>query len=624
MAHDSSPAAAPGPANTPIDPAFFAQHNGARYRTPIDLQVNPDPPARFLVVGGCLAQPIPEVAVLINPALKGDFVLLNNFDTFPDLSAAQTAEYDFQIIHIPLRAILGNAYFNLPDDLPRHKAFLVETQDYLARYLENVLRLNREHKLTSFVLGFLVPQQNQLGRFRARYDVRNVMHFIERLNMFMAAQLAKLENAYFVDADAVAASMGKKFCQDDAVWSFTHGTTLSDGDSDHDANRIHPPASMQQYYSARWMEFFEALHHEIFAMHRTLRQQDSVKLVVVDLDDTLWRGVAAEGSLGILEGWPMGFMEALLCLKTRGILLAIVSKNDEQFIVSKWDTIVQGHIALSDFAIRKINFRTKAENLSEILQELNLRPQNTIVIDDNPVERAAIAAGVPGVRILGAHLYYLKRMLLWSPETQQSVTTGESSRRTEMAQAQVERESVRKTLSHEEFLATLQLRVTISAISSTKDLHMLRALELFNKTNQFNTTGVRYSLDKCHQLLASGRQLFIIEAEDRFTKYGLIGTAWVYQHMLEHIVMSCRALGMGIEDAFLAHLASRFTRENRPTMLGQLHPTAANLACRQFYSRNGFTVMPNNAVMWSRSLTPDQPQLKVPPHISLTTPPEAT
>lgn len=620
MPDKSLPADANTPPQAEIEPAFYAQHNGACYRTPLDLQMTPDPESRFLVVGGCLAEPIPQVAALINPACRGDFILLNNFDAFPDLPATDASKYDFQIIHIPLRAILGNAYFTLPDDPVRHEEFLQITRDYLARYLANVLRLNREHKLLSFVLSFLVPQQNQLGRFQPRYDLRNVMHFIERLNMFMAGELAKLENAYFVDVDGIAASMGKKFCQDDAVWSFTHGTTLSDGDYDHDLNRIAPPPLMQHHYAPRWLEFFEALHREIFAMHRTIRQQDTVKLVVVDLDDTLWRGVAAEGTLGILEGWPMGFMEALLCLKKRGILLAIVSKNDEQFIVSKWDTIVQGHIALTDFAARKINFRGKVENLAEILRELNLRPQNTVMIDDNPVERAAIEAGLPGVRVLGAHLYYLKRILLWSPETQQRAITDESSRRTEMAQAHVRRETVRKTLSHEEFLQTLNLRVTLSVIKSTKDLQMIRALELFNKTNQFNTTGVRYSLEQCHQRLAGGRTLYVIEAEDRFTKYGLVGAAWIFRHLLDHIVMSCRSLGMGIEDAFLAYLADRFARQNNPTMLGQLHPTGANVACRNFYSRNGFTVMENNPVIWTRSLKADQPRLVAPAHVVLTVP----
>jgi FkbH-like protein len=599
---------------TQVSPALFAQHNGSRYRTPIELRTTPDAGVRFLVTGGCLAQPFPEVAAMINPAFKGDFILLNNFDAFPEIPPAQAAQYDFQIVHIPLRTILGNAYFRLPDDAAAHEEFLRQTQDYLARYLAGVLKLNTERKLLAFVLGFMVPQQNPLGRLQPRYDLRNVMHFIERLNLFLAAEVARLENAYFVDVDQVSATIGKQFCQDDGLWSFTHGTTLSDGDHDHDLNRIEPPVSVQHHYAARWLEFFEALLHEIFAMHRTVQQRDAVKLVAVDLDDTLWRGVAAEGTLGVLEGWPLGFMETLLLLKKRGLLLAIVSKNDEQFIRSHWDRIVQGQMALSDFAAVKINFRSKAENLSEILREINLLPQNAVMIDDNPVERAAIQAELPAVRVLGSHLYYLKRILLWSAETQPRVITGESARKTEMVQAQLQRESVRKTLSHEEFLQTLQLRVSLSVLHDTKDLHMSRALELFNKTNQFNTAGERYTLEQCHRRFADGQELHVIEAADRFTQYGLIGAAWVHRNSINHVVMSCRALGLGIEDTFLAHLANQLVAQHQAVVLGRLQPTEANTACRQFYRRNGFTQSPDNAVLWSRPLTPP---LAPPPHVSL-------
>lgn len=610
-----SPEPVTPPRQIGVTPIYFAQHNGSRFRTPVDLQVTPDTASHFLVVGGCLAQPIPDIAALISPDYKGDFILLNNFDAFPEIPPAQAREYDFQIIHIPLRSVFGNAYFLLPDDAARHEEFLQQTQDYLARYLANVVKLNTQHKLLTFVLGFMVPQQNQRGRFQPRYDVRNVMHFVERLNMFLAAEVAKLENAHFVDIDQISNSIGKKNVQDDTVWSFTHGTSLSDGDHDHDLNRIQPPTSMQQHYSARWLEFFEALLHEIFAMHRTLKQQDTVKLVAVDLDDTLWRGVAAEGTLGVLEGWPMGFIETLLILKRRGILLAIVSKNDEQFIRSNWNSIVQGQISLADFAVLKINFKSKAENLTEILQEVNLRPENAVMIDDNPVERAAIQTRLPAVRVLGSQLYYLKRVLLWSAETQTGAITAESARKTEMVQAQLQRESARKELSHEEFLQTLNLRVSLAVLHDTKDVHMSRALELFNKTNQFNTTGVRYTLEQCHQLFASGRELCIIQAEDRFTQYGLVGAAWVNQNCIEHLVMSCRALGLGIEDSFVAWLANHLAEEKTATMIGQLQPTAANLACRQIFSRNGFNHLAENSILWSRAL---ELPLVLPRHVTLT------
>jgi FkbH-like protein len=223
------------------------------------------------------------------------------------------------------------------------------------------------------------------------------------------------------------------------------------------------------------------------------------------------------------------------------------------------------------------------------------------------------------VRVLGSHLYYLKRILLWSPETQQRALTRESARKTEMVHAQLERESVRKTLSHEEFLQTLQLRVSLSVVRDTKDLNMSRALELFNKTNQFNTTGTRYTLEQCHHHFAAGRRLYVLQAADRFTEYGLIGAAWVQQNCLHHFVMSCRALGLGIEDACLAHLGETLAKENATTMLGHLQPNEANAACRQFYSRNGFVQALDNPILWTRPLAVP---LVLPSHISFTLPHE--
>jgi len=601
------------PNQTGVGSALFALHNGARYRTPVDLQMTPDPPARYLVIGGCLAEAFPQVGALINPAHRGDFILLNNFDALPALPAPVT-EYDFQIVHIPLRTILGTAYFRLADDLPSHEEFLEETLAYLTRFLDNALALNSAHKLTTFVLGFLIPQQDPLGRFQPRYDLRNIMHFIERLNMHLAAELARRENAFFVDIDQVSSGIGKKFCQDDMVWSFTHGTTLSDGDHDHDLGRISPPTSMQQHYPGKWVEFFEAVMHEIFAMMRTLGQRDMVKLVAVDLDDTLWRGVAAEGTLGILEGWPMGFIETLLLLKRRGVLLAIISKNDEKFIFKNWHDIVQGQIALEDFAAHRINFRSKADNLAELLQSFNLRPQNVVMVDDNPVERAAIESALPGVRTLGKQLYYLKRVLLWSAETQVRTITAESASKTSMMRAQLERESVRKTLPLENFLATLELRVTLSVIAGTGDLQMHRVLELFNKTNQFNTTGSRYTLAQCQQRFDAGYRLFAVKAEDRFTQYGLIGAAWVMDNCVEHLVMSCRALGLGIEDAFLAQLTNSEMSDADGARLGRLRYTDANLACRDLYSRHGFKQLTGEPALWSRAATPP---LMPPAHLTL-------
>jgi FkbH-like protein len=241
------------------------------------------------------------------------------------------------------------------------------------------------------------------------------------------------------------------------------------------------------------------------------------------------------------------------------------------------------------------------------------------MVDDHPVERSAIQQQLPGVRVLGSHLYYLKRILLWAPETQTPVITMESGNKTAMVQAQLEREAVRKTLSQEEFLQTLDLRVSVSRIPDLKDVNMNRALELFNKTNQFNTTGARYTLEQCHQQLVAGNQLYVIEAEDRFTQYGLVGAAWVHQNCIDHFVLSCRALGLGIEESFLAGLARQFCKAGMTSLAGRLVPTAANHACRQFYHRNGFVPADGSAELWTRPLAIPLP---TPKHLRLLLPPE--
>jgi predicted enzyme involved in methoxymalonyl-ACP biosynthesis len=90
----------------------------------------------------------------------------------------------------------------------------------------------------------------------------------------------------------------------------------------------------------------------------------------------------------------------------------------------------------------------------------------------------------------------------------------------------------------------------------------------------------------------------VLLAEDRFTQYGLIGAAWTVQSCVDHLVMSCRALGLGLEDAFLAHLAARIG--GGEVLLGKLVRTDANLACREFYRRNGFEQVQGNAAYWAR------------------------
>ena len=107
-----------------------------------------------------------------------------------------------------------------------------------------------------------------------------------------------------------------------------------------------------------------------------------------------------------------------------------------------------------------------------------------------------------------------------------------------------------------------------------------------------------------------------LRPQDRFTQYGLIGAAWVNQDCIEHLVMSCRALGLGIEEAFLGALSRPLAAAGFTELSGRLVPTEANLACRQIFARNGFTL--DHADRWVRPLSsPFHPA-----HLELIPPPD--
>ena len=453
-----------------------------------------------------------------------DYILFNNAQQLSESPPHVIDGYDFQLVQIPLRSLVPEAaYFRIAaGDTEAYQALFDGSCTRLAQFLRSAMRWNIEHGIPTFVFNYLVPQQNPMGRLLPRYHLSNFAYFVERLNEALARELESYRNAYFFDFDQVVSTYGRRYFQDDNLWQMNHNAALTDADSEFDQNRIEDARRARDFYPARTQEYLEFAWRELVAMHRTLSRTDEVKLVVVDLDDTLWRGVAAEGSqdgVGVREGWPLGFVEALGYLRRRGILLAVASKNEENVISSLWPSIMGDHVlSMSDFAIRRINWRTKAENLAEIFQVTNILPRNALLIDDNPVERAAVKQAYPDIRVIGPTPLLWRRILLWSPETQVASITRESARRTEMVQAQAERERQRES-SREEFLGTLELRVEVMRLESARNRHFDRALELLNKTNQFNTTGKRWSGAELAAAVAGTTSVFTFSASDRFTDY---------------------------------------------------------------------------------------------------------
>ncbi len=594
---------------------MFPQNNGANYLYPTALRKTESTLRRVAIIGSCFMQSFRYHNK--NPSgCPVDMFLVNNAGHPPEWPGTpdNPEPYDFLIVQIGLRFIAPDAVWRLPytDPASFQREFDLAVER-LAFQVKRRMEWNVAHGQLTFVTNFTVPQRNPMGTLFPRHDLRNPEYFVARLNEELERIVLGFRHAYILDLDRISASFGRRYGQDDAVAPTSHGALL--GFSGEIGGRIEPLAPMLHHYDMSWPgDFSVAVWNEAIGMMRTLRGTDAVKMVVVDLDDTLWTGVIgemADPGPDIVAGWQIGFIEALGQLRQRGILLGILSKNEESRIRAVWRRVFGARIKLEDFAALAINWQPKAENMRTMLAGVNLLPRNVVFIDDNPAERDAMQRAFPDLRVLGRHPYYLRHTLLWAAETQVTSLTEEGAKRTEMVQAQLRREEDRGTISEVDFLRAAAPSVSCAWLRATTDEHFPRAAELVGKTNQFNTTGRRWSSPDWSAFFARGGTALTFSVTDAYTQYGLVGVVLVESHTIEQFVMSCRVLGYGIEQAVLAHLTGQLRAGGAGDIVARLVETDANFPCRDVYAKAGFGTVGQD---W---LLPASSTAWAPPHVRI-------
>lgn len=584
------------------------------FHTPTALKSDQPETLRALLLGSCMMD---NWKVVLGDDHAIDHIPLNHFPVLPESPPAPVTSYNFQIVQLPLRSIIpDNAYISLDyRDVEAFNRLLERSVQIMELMVEKNLKWNIETGLLTFVCNFFTPQQNFIGRFGSHEDLRNPIFFIERLNSSLANILDKFKNTYILDLEKLSRIYGKKYIQEDPYLWLTHQGLAADYDDDQ--HRIETPQKYSRMHPTTAQAFIKAAWNEAVAMHRSVNGTDNIKLVIIDLDDTLWRGTAAEGALEsfgprVLEGWPIGFIEALHWLKSRGVILAIASKNNEDTIKSLWSEMTRDLIGLDDFAVHRINWDPKVENVKQIMKLVNVLPKSTLFIDDNPLERETVALHCPGIRTLGKNLYDIRRTLLWAPELQTPFITEESAKKTEMLRAQVEREDAREKFSRDDFLKSLNLEVSSSIIKEETSTKFARCFELLNKTNQFNTTGQRWKPEDMQRLLEQGGYMIAISARDKFTDYGLISVIVILEDVVEQFVMSCRVFGLDIEFAALSIAASQMRDCGFNSIKAKENLTEFNLSSREIFKSCGFA---KSSKVWR--IQDACRALQIPDHISV-------
>jgi len=312
------------------------------------------------------------------------------------------------------------------------------------------------------------------------------------------------------------------------------------------------------------------------------------KVIALDCDDTLWRGICGEdGPQGIVVDPPRrALQEFMLAQHAQGMLLTLCSKNNVEDVLDTFRLHPEMALRMDHFAAWRINWASKPANLAALAEELELGLDTFILVDDNPRECREVEASYPQVLTLALpqrdeeipaflrHVWAFDRLRV----------TEEDRARPGMYAQELERQRAEKAAaSLDDFLRNLQLEVRIAPMPP-KDL--ARVAQLTERTNQMNFTTVRRSENDVQALLESGKaECLTVRVSDRFGSYGLAG-AMIFRGGVDAIaidtfLLSCRALGRGVEHRMIAALGriaqerglaaveARYVRSarNRPALL---------------------------------------------------------
>ncbi len=351
------------------------------------------------------------------------------------------------------------------------------------------------------------------------------------------------------------------------------------------------------------------------------------KLIVVDLDDTLWGGIVGEvgwenlrigGHDGIGEAYA-DFQKALKSLVRNGTVLAIASKNDEVVALEAIDKHPEMVLRRSDFAAWRINWSDKAQNIVDIAAELNLDPSTIVYIDDSAAERSRVRAALPAVTVpeWPQEVFLYGSFLMQLPYFDKVAVTSEDRQRTSMYIADLQRRDTKRSFqSLEDWLQSLQMEVSVEDLSAA---HLPRAAQLFNKTNQMNLTTRRLAeTDLWRWSMAAGNHLYTFRVSDKFGDYGLTGILGLAtngeQLKITDYLLSCRVMGRGLEELMLAVAIDHAQALGAAEINAEYIPTPKNAPCLRFFrERSHFRVNSDRSFIWAAK----DPYVS-PLHISIT------
>ena len=448
--------------------------------------------------------------------------------------------------------------------------------------------------VTVVVNEFVVPYERAWGNFSSRIE-GSFPSVVNRMNSRLREVAASTANIYTVDCDHVASWHGKQSWFDERLWfyskSFCHPQTL-------------PSVAGQA------IDIFRAVKGK------------SVKCVALDLDNVLWGGVVGDDGLEGIRLGELGEGEAFVRfqswlkeLRSRGIILAVCSKNDEDKALEPFRKHPDMVLNESDISCFIANWDDKATNLQILAQRLNIGLDSILFLDDSPFERNLVRELVPEVCVPempadpADFIPYLESLNLFEAVQ----FSDEDVKRADFYRANVLREDEQQKFGTvADYLVSLNME---AAFERFDDHHLPRITQLVQRTNQFNLTTIRHSAEDLRQFGEDPDYFpFYVTLADRFGENGLISVI-IGKRQGDRLdivtwLMSCRVISRRLEEFVLDQVVDVARDAGIAELRGRYAPTKKNSLVAEHYERLGFRLveeLPDGTTTWELSVAKHQP-----------------
>jgi len=323
----------------------------------------------------------------------------------------------------------------------------------------------------------------------------------------------------------------------------------------------------------------------------------SKKVLIVDLDDTLWGGIVGDDGIENLKiGGHDGIGEAfadfqmwIQRIKSWGVVLCICSKNDESIALEVFDKHSGMILKKSDFIKWKINWDDKAKNIAELVKELNVGMDSVVFLDDNPAERARVRNALPGILVPDMpddkmeYPAFIRSLNCFNS----THISEEDQKRSELYKDEQTRSDARVSfVSVDEWIKSLNIELNFEELN---DLNLNRAEQLLNKTNQMNLRTRRLSKEELKNWSSQkDHWSYVVSVKDIFGDSGITGLLGFHitaegNIFLDDFLMSCRVMGRKIEDQMLNFVIEKSKYFGSVKIVGEYLPTEKNKPVKDFF-----------------------------------------